>query len=269
MKRKFAIVTGGTSGLGKAYAQYLAKNGWNLLITGRREMILLDIKKELEQKYNIDVQVSIADFNNEVQFGELLFRINSYQHIDLLINNAGFGSRDGFFDEDYQNQSKMLNVLVSAATRIVHEVVPKMLRDNSGAIINVASLSAFIPTPLNYFYCSSKAFIVSFTECLNVDLLHSNIEVQALCPGFIHTEFHSKMGVKNEQNSLREKLLWMTPESVVRSSFKSLSKNSVICIPGVVNRIVYKLMKFIPRSLSYKILDNQTPEHHHPEYCAA
>ncbi|MCW3786721.1 SDR family NAD(P)-dependent oxidoreductase [Plebeiibacterium sediminum] len=267
MKTKFAIVTGGTSGLGKAYAKYLAKCGWNLLITGRREKILFQLKSDLEQKYHIEVQICIADFNNEIQFNDLLETIKNCSHVDLLVNNAGYGSREGFFEEDYENQVNMLNVLVSAATKIVHEVVPKMLKANKGSIINVASMSAFIPAPLNYFYCSSKAFMVSFTECLHIDFLHSNIMVQALCPGFIHTEFHSKMGVENDKKGFKEKLLWMNPEAVVAYSIKSLSKSNVICIPGFVNKMVYNLMKMIPRTLSYRILNRQMPEHHHPEYC--
>ncbi len=269
MKTKFAIVTGGTSGLGRAYAKYLAKSGWNLLITGRRGKILQQLKKELERECNVKVQICITDFNNQTQFDHLLDTIRNCSQIDLLVNNAGYGSRDGFFEEDYENQINMLNVLVSAATKIVHEVVPKMLKVNKGSIINVASMSAFIPAPLNYFYCSSKAFMVSFTECLHIDFLHSNIMVQALCPGFIHTEFHSKMGIKNNKKGLKEKLLWMNPETVVAYSIKSLNKNNVICIPGFVNKLVYKLMKMAPRTLSYKILNRQMPEHPHPEYCVA
>ncbi len=269
MKTKYAIITGATSGLGRSYAKALAKNGWNLLITGRRTNILENLKKQLERDCDINVQTCIVDFNNKKQFGEFINIVKSCSNIDLLVNNAGYGNREGFFKEDYQNQANMLNVLVSAATQIVHEVVPIMLRNNKGAIINVASMSAFIPAPLNYFYCSSKAFMVSFTECLHIDLLHSNIVVQALCPGFIRTEFHSRMGVENEDNSLKSRFLWMNPEDVVSVSLKSLSKHKVICIPGVFNRIVYRLMKMIPRALSYRVLNKQIPEHIHPEYCAA
>ncbi len=269
MKPKFAIITGATSGLGKAYAQTLAKMKWDLLITGRRVDKLMQIKNQLAHDYNINVQPSVTDFNNETQFNALLHTIEQCSHVDLLVNNAGYGNRNGFFSSSYQNQAQMLNVLVSAATRIIHKVIPKMLQNNTGAIINVASLSAFIPAPLSYFYCSSKAFMVSFTECLHIDLLHTHIKVQALCPGFIRTEFHSRMGLENHDNKLKEKLLWMNPEAVVHYSLKSLSKHKVICIPGVFNRMIYRTIKFIPKQLSYWLLDNQIPEHKHPEYCTA
>ncbi len=267
MKTKYAIITGATSGLGRAYALKLAQKGWHLLITGRRTSILEAFKDELERKYNTAIKICIVDFNRPDQFDQFINIIKSYEHIDLLINNAGYGNRDGFFEEDYQCQANMLNVLVSAATKIVHEVVPIMQQNNKGAIINVASMSAFIPAPLNYFYCSSKAFMVSFTECLYIDLLHSNIKVQALCPGFIKTEFHSRMGIENRDEGFKEKLLWMNPEEVVDCSLRSLSKNKVICIPGFFNRIIYNLMKLIPRTLSYRVLNKQTQEQRHPEYC--
>ncbi len=262
MKTPFAIITGATSGLGKAYAQTLAKMHWNVLLTGRRVDKLMQIKTQLEEKHHIEVQTSVTDFNNETQFSSFLKTVDQLTQVDLLVNNAGYGNRNGFFNHNYQNQAQMLNVLVSASTRIIHKVVPKMLKQNAGAIINVASLSAFIPAPLNYFYCSSKAFMVSFSECLHIDLMHTHIKVQALCPGFIRTEFHSRMGLSEHENSLKEKLLWMNPEDVVQYSLKSLSKHSVICIPGVFNRLIYRTIKFIPKSLSYWLVDHQSPEHH-------
>ncbi len=265
MKNKYAIITGATSGLGRAYAIRLAQEGWHLLITGRRTSMLEELKDELEMKYNTAVKICIVDFIRDDQFNRFLDAIRSYAHIDLLINNAGYGNRDGFFEEDFQSQANMLNVHVLATTKIVHEVVPIMLQDNRGAIINVASMSAFIPAPLNYFYCSSKAFMVSFTECLHMDLSHTNIVVQALCPGYIRTEFHSRMGLKIKKRSVRDKLLWMNPEEVVMSSLKSLRKNRVICIPGFFNKLAYGLMKMLPRSISYRVLKKYFPKYHHSE----
>lgn len=251
MKNKVAIVTGATSGLGRAYANSLASLGYDLIITGRRIERLTSIKNILEITYSVNVEIVRVDFNNKQQFDVLLKRISKLSRIDMLVNNAGYGCRDGFFQEDYRAQESMLNVHVTSATHLVHVAVPKMLKNRGGCIVNVSSLSAFLPAPLNYFYCASKLFMVSFSECLHVDMANSDIKVQALCPGFIYTEFHSRMGKESHTQSIWDSFLWMKAEEVVDYSLKSLGKHKVICIPGWVNRVVFTLSHILPKQICY------------------
>jgi len=147
----------------------------------------------------------------------------------------------------------MLNVHVTASTKIVHRVTPKMIENGKGAIINLASLSAFFPGPKSYYYSSTKAFMITFSECLYIDLFAKNIKVQALCPGFTNTAFHSRQGITRSKSYILEKLLWRSPQQVVNKSLKSLGKNSVICIPGFFNRLIYTSIKIMPKSLYYKL----------------
>lgn len=268
MDKQIAVITGATSGLGMAYARLLARMGADLLITGRRKERLLSLKAELEDKYAIRVKTVVADFNHPQQFEGLLSDIDKLEVVSLLVNNAGYGCRDGFFEKDYKEQENMLRVHITAATRIIHRVVPKMIRNNGGQIINVASLSAFLPDPFNYFYNSTKAFLVSFSESLHIDLCRSNIKVQALCPGFIKTEFHSRMGQSNKVGGWKEKLLWMNPDEVVASSVKSLSRNQVICVPGIVNRIIYRFIKVLPKRVIYWLTIRNIKYFDHPLECA-
>ncbi|WP_430934070.1 SDR family NAD(P)-dependent oxidoreductase [Saccharicrinis sp. 156] len=267
MNGKLAIITGATSGLGKSYAQLLARLGWNLLLTGRRGSVLTDLKDTLQRVNRIKVDTVVADFNDEVQFKQLLVKIESYPAIDMLINNAGYGCRGGFFEGSYESQKAMLNVHVDAAAHIVHAVVPKMIQGNGGTIINVASLSAFLPAALNYFYCSSKSFLVSFSECLHIDLAEDNIKVQALCPGFIRTKFHARIGLSEDMGYFKDKLLWMDPDEVVRYSLKSLGKSSVICIPGRVNRWIYRLSNVVPKEFCYWVAAKATKRKTSEEVC--
>ncbi len=259
MKEKLAIITGATSGLGLSFANILAKRGWNLFLIGRRFEVLNKIKYRIEKEEDVKVMINVTDFIDEHQLDSLLETINKLERVDMLVNNAGYGRRTDFFRDDFKRQYAMLNVHVTAVTKLIHSVVPKMLMENKGAIINVSSLSAFIPTPLSFFYTSTKAFIVSFTECLHVDLLHTHIKVQVLCPGYVKTNFHSRMHIQTRQNRLLSRIFWMNPDSVAQRSLKALLKynHSVIYIPGNLNRVVYKIMKYLPKFIFYWVLSEQ------------
>ena len=253
MKTRTAIITGATSGIGAAFACHLARAGYNLLLTGRRMERLEQMKTELEQTHGIDVKYVVADLANTAEYNGLLRAIHQLPTVDMLINNAGFGNRTDFFESDFFEQQKMLDVHITATTRLVHEVVPLMREQGKGAIINVASLAAFLPAKLSYFYCSTKAFLVAFTECLRVDLLHTGIKVQALCPGFTKTEFHDKAETAHQNDWMCHPLFWMTADEVVQYSLHSLARSNVICIPGYCNRCIYWISRFIPRNLYYKL----------------
>lgn len=267
MNKQIAVITGATSGLGMAYARLLAQSGMNLLITGRRKDRLLGLKKELEGNFKCEVKTVLADFTNEKEFQQLLFEIDNLESVDLLVNNAGYGCREGFFENGYVIQQEMLQVHVTSITRIIHQVVPKMIKNNGGYIVNVASLSAFFPGTTNYIYSSSKAFLVSFSECLHIDLVQYNIKVQALCPGFIKTEFHSRMGEVGMKNGIKEQWFWMKPEVVAKKSFNVLSRRQVIYIPGCVNKMVYVLSKVLPRSIVYWLAMRGVKYFKHVVYC--
>ncbi|SMO85802.1 hypothetical protein SAMN06265379_11053 [Saccharicrinis carchari] len=248
-----ALITGASSGIGTVYAKTLAKEGWGLIVVGRRNERLTKLKQEIQLHHKVNIQILVADLSVNEDLEHLLSVIDHSPGIELLINNAGFGSSGDYFKSKYSIQQQMLDVHITACTRIVHHAVPKMIKRGKGAIINVASLSAFFPAPNSYFYCSTKAFMVTFSECMHIDLKSHNIKVQALCPGFTHTEFHSRQGIVHSGNYLQLKLLWKSPQQVVNKSLKALRKSKVICIPGLLNRIIYLFSKVIPNSIYYKL----------------
>lgn len=262
MKTYTAIITGATSGIGAAYARQLAARGYHLLITGRRRDRLEEMKNELENTFGVRVDFVVADLSKAADVALLLQAIGRMPSVDLLVNNAGFGNPTNFFDSDYGEQQKMVEVHITATTRLIHQIVPLMQNVGGGAIINVASLAAFLPSRLSYFYCATKAFLVAFSECLYVDLKHCGIKVQALCPGLTQTEFHDHQD--NHSASMAHAMLWMTPEQVVRHSLKSLYKAGVICIPGFFNRLIYAASRLIPKNLYYYISARQASVAHAP-----
>ena len=258
MSRKIAIITGATSGLGLAYARKLAQMKWDLLVTGRRQLRLDEIKEELENNYSISVETVCVDFNHKEDFELLLDKIQQMSAVNMLINNVGYGNRVGFFESSYQPQEQMINVMINACTQLIHTVVPKMQGQKEAGIINVSSLSAFLPAPLNLVYCASKLYMVEFSECLHVYLKGSGISVQALCPGYIKTNFHDRMGISEERSWLEDRLLWMDAADVVNKSLRALRISKVICIPGFVNRMVYRLSRILPKEFSYWVVAKQT-----------
>ncbi len=253
MVKNTAVVTGATSGIGRAFAEKLAEQGYDLLITGRREKLIKEFGDELEKKYGIKTTVVIADFSNQAQVTELLVTIEGLDGIGVLINNVGFGNQKNFLEDNFENQEKMLTVHINTMAKITHVALKKMGRGS--CIINVSSMAAFTPAGFNHFYSASKAFVNSFSESLYVSLRKNGIRVQALCPGFTRTDFHNKLGMGDEKLVNRGLIRWMKPEEVVKKSLSALERGKVVYIPGFLNRSLYMILRFIPKKIYYKMAE--------------
>lgn len=248
MSEKLAVITGASSGIGKTYAYKYASMKYNLLLIARREELLTSICKDISGKFNVKADYMILELASDDERKKLYSLISSL-NIDVLINNAGFGLPDDF--ENIDESIKMLKVHDEAAIGLTYAALKSMIKNNSGAIINVASIAGFLISPKNALYCASKAFLISFSESLHIRLKKYNIKVQALCPGFTHTDFHEKIGYAKDDPVFKK---FMTSDEVVDISLKYLAKDKVICIPG----FKYKFAKFIshalPRNLFYNFV---------------
>ncbi len=253
MEKKYAVITGATSGIGKSFAQQLAKKGFNLLITGRRSELLIETSKKIKKKYNVDVQVSVGDLSDKSYVIDLCEDIADLGKIEYLINNAGYGNRDSFFEGIFEEQQLMLDVHIYALTKLVHVVGNIMKNQRFGNIINVSSLASFFPIPKGEFYCSTKSFINSFSESIFVDLRDYNINVQSLCPGFTYTDFHRKLSIADESRKNNFLIRWMKADDVVNISLKMIMKKDVvIVVPGLFNKMLYLFSRIVPKQLYYK-----------------
>jgi short-subunit dehydrogenase len=248
---RIAIITGATSGIGASFASYFARQGYALIITGRRTAQLKNVANELKDKYGAKIEVIIADFGIEMELNILMQRIDRLEKIEVLVNNAGFGSVTNFVTDTYQNQEKMVWVHIHAMLQLTHRVIPGMIKNGKGFIINVSSLAAFLASPQHEMYCSTKAFINVFSESLAMSLKDQHIKVQSLCPGFTRTDFHQKLNWNPENLKSRGLVKWMTPDFVVQKSIAALKKNKVIVVPGIIYKLVYLSIKILPRSLYY------------------
>ena len=252
---KIACITGATSGIGAAFAEEFAKQGYDLIITGRRVKKIKAFAIQLAKTYMIHVDVVIADFSDESIIDDLVSKIESLNNLEILINNAGYGSEGYFCQEDSEAQLAKLHVSDSATIKLCHAVLPNMISNRRGAIINVSSLSACFPVPGAAMYSATRAFLVSFTESIYLELKGTGVNVQVLCPGTTKTDFHEKLGFDTtDYYKNRGIIKSLTTDQVVKSSLKYLKKDKVLCIPGVFNHFLWVTFKLIPRKLTYSVV---------------
>ena len=228
---RIAAITGASSGLGATYARQLAARGWNLLLAARRAGRLEELKRELESAHGVGVEclpVDLADPTQSEAFGE---RLRAEQRLEMLVNNAGFGTLGAFHQTDYSRQVEMVRLHVLATMLLTRAALSGMIPRDRGAIINISSVAAFARSPGNVSYCATKGWMNDFTEGLRLelDLIHSKVVLQALCPGFTYTEFHDVLGVDRGKVPRR---LWMPAEFVVEESLSALDRRKLIVIPG-------------------------------------
>lgn len=247
---KNALITGATSGIGASFARKLAAEGYDLYITGRRIEVIEKLASDIRKEYDVKVIVILADFTISGEVEALLKKIKPIP-MDFLINNVGFGHDKKFFDDSYENQYKMIEAHINSFCKITHLIAGGMKKNKKGKIINVSSLAGFAPASFNHLYSSTKSFITTFTESLHVELSPLGIKVQALCPGFTKSDFHRTLNIKEKTFKNRGLVRWMDSDTVTKLSLKALNNKGGLYIPGWSNKILYTLVKFLPRKAYY------------------
>ncbi|NLK62410.1 MAG: SDR family oxidoreductase [Fusobacteria bacterium] len=258
----YAVITGATSGLGLEYANILASYGYNIIMIGRREGKLEKEAEKIRNRYSKKVNTVVCDLSIKSDINRLLIYLDEKdkeEEIFYFINNAGFGTNIDFFSDEFKHQRKMLQVHIEALTKLTHFIAPKMVERGSGNIINVSSLASFLPLPRSPFYCSTKMFINTFTESIYPYLRKNGVNIQAVCPGFIKTEFHSRQNLDIKNLKKNFLITWMEPKNVVELSLKNLHKP--IYIPHIKNKILFIIINLIPKKLYYKIAESLGDEY--------
>jgi short-subunit dehydrogenase len=252
-----AVITGASSGLGAMFAHKLAARGYNLLLAARRMERLEELQTELERAHHGRVEPFCVDLADDVLLEDFAKRLETEGPIDLLVNNAGFGTKGLFHLTDYARQVEMHKLHILATMRLSRAVLPAMIERRAGAIINVASVAGFFRSAGSVSYCATKGWVIDFSEGLRVELdsMASPVAVQALCPGFTYTEFHDVLG--SDRSSV-PKQLWMPAEFVVEKSLDALASRKLIVIPGWRYKLVVFFGRRIPVWLRLK-LETKSP----------
>ncbi len=238
MKNGVALITGASSGLGAVFARQLAAQGYGLVLVARREERLAALTAELQQHYPVSAEILVADLAKPADIERVESRIAGIENLDVLVNNAGFGTTGRFAEVDLAKNVDMVEVHVMSSMRLCHAALPGMVARRRGALINVSSVVAFTPLPGTANYAASKAYLLIFSKALHAELRGSGVKVQALGPGFTYTGFHDTPEFEGFKRSRLPAFLWLTPEYVVAASLKSLKRNQAVCIPSLTYRLV-------------------------------
>jgi len=248
MTRPVALITGASSGIGATFARRLAAKGFDLILIARRP----DRLHEFAATLRTAATAISADLTTEDGLRAAEQAIADCPHLELLINNAGFGTLGRFWKADLEGQDNMHRLHVLATVHLTHAALAAMVERGKGAIVNVSSIAAFGHSEGSASYCATKAWMNSFTEGLDLELrgAGSPVRVQALCPGYTVTEFHQTLGVDRKNIPA---WLWMTADRIVDASLKGLERNQVIVIPGWKYRTGIAILRHLPWSLTRRL----------------
>jgi len=243
-----ALVTGATSGLGLAFARRLAAEGNDLVLVARDVPRLERVAEELRTAYGRRVEVLPADLADREQLQRVADRVRDRSRpVDLLVNNAGFGLGHAFTYGALADEERLVDVLVRAVLVLSHAAAGPMRDRGYGAIINVSSVSGFV---VMGSYSAAKAWVTTFTEGLANELGRHGVQVTALCPGFVHTEFHQRA---QQRMSQIPSFGWLDPDDVVDACLADVRRGRVISVPSARYKVVVAVSRLAPRGLVRRV----------------
>jgi hypothetical protein len=242
-----AVVTGATAGIGRVFAERLARQGHALLLIARDGERLTDIATRLGEEHRVPATALAADLSREEAIDRVVECLASAPNVGVLVNNAGFGTTGHLAEADPDVQAAMVKVHTLAPMRLARAVLPAMVARGTGWIINVSSIAGFAISPGNVNYNATKAYLTRFSLALDAELAGTRVVVQALCPGFTHTEFHERAGMNMR---MVPEWLWMSAGEVVDTSIAAAERGRpVIVVPGFRYRVLARLLRVLPVSV--------------------
>lgn len=250
-----ALVTGASSGIGLAFAHELAERGCDLVLTARRQERLQALARGLRANHGVDAQVLAADLAQPDACANMVAELARCNlHIDILINNAGYGVPGNFLASDWITHSDFIRVLMVAPTELSHRLLPAMRERGYGRIVNVASLAGLIPgTPGHTLYAAAKAYLIAFSQSLALESRAQGVHVCALCPGFTWSEFHDVTGARAKVSKMPA-WLWMDAATVTRQGLDAVERGAIVYVPGHMNRAIKRLFKLLPDRLALRLI---------------
>ena len=229
-----ALVTGASSGLGAEFCRQLAARCDVIIAVARRRERLLALAEELAG--TVEVHCLEADLESIEGVARTMEAIRQQGPVTILVNNAGFGALGDFDSLPIEGQRSMINLHIDTSVTLCRAAIPFMREAGGGTIVNVSSLAAFVSGEGMAVYGASKVFLNYYSQALQVELAASGIEVQALCPGFTHTEFHDSMTKESFDRDRIPEQMWMSAEAVVAASLDALGSGRVLVVPSERNQ---------------------------------
>jgi uncharacterized protein len=252
--RGTALVTGASSGIGAALATELAFRGHAVTLVARREERLQALATELTAEHPADAEVIACDLAEPGERSGLVAELERRgRSIEVLVNNAGFGSRGDFVTSDTERMLRMVRVNIEAMVDLTGRLLPAMVSRGRGAVINVASTAAFQPLPGSAVYAASKAFVLSFSESLRTEVRGRGVTVTALCPGLVRTEFAEVAGWGDVESRTPD-VLWASPRDIAREAVDGAARGKRVVVPGLLNRAGAIAGQHSPRAVALPLI---------------
>jgi short-subunit dehydrogenase len=243
-----ALITGGTAGIGLAFAEKFATLGYHLVLVARDRERLEDCAARLRRQSGRQVETLGADLSTAEGRAAVEERLaDPDRPVDILVNNAGFGLGTSFRQATIEQEERLLDVHVRAVLRLTHAALPGMVERGKGSVINVSSVAAFVPRGT---YSAAKAWVVAFSESVAAELSGTGVRCMALCPGFAHTEFHERAGI--DEGGI-PKWMWLNAPDVVDAAIEDLRKGLTVSVPSARYKILVGASKLVPRRLATKV----------------
>jgi short-subunit dehydrogenase len=243
-----ALVTGASSGIGAAIAESLARRGHGLTLVARREDRLTELAGRLADEHAVRAGVIACDLADAAERDRLASEVEALElDVDVLVNNAGFGSSGDFVKVDRERQVEMVEVNCATVVDLSARYAPGMAGRGRGAVINVASMAAFQPLPGQATYAATKAFVLSFTEALHQELKGAGVTVSAVCPGPVRTEFVEAAGINRADRT--PGIVWQSAEYVGEEAVKAAESGKRAVVPGLLQSAGAVLGRYSPRKI--------------------
>jgi hypothetical protein len=248
-----ALVTGASSGIGLEFSRVMAKSKINLILVARSAEKLAAIANELTKNYGVDVKTFVVDLSNQQELEKLYSNLQEQNlQVDYLINNAGFGDFGYFHEADWNKLEQMINLNITALTRLSYLFVRDMVGRGHGRILNVASTAAFQPGPTMAVYYATKSYVLSLSEAMANELEKTGVTVTCLCPGPTESGFQEKAAL-GESKLVKGKKLPSAME-VAEFGFDAMMKGKITVIPGLMNAVSAQAYRFLPRNWILKLV---------------
>lgn len=241
-----ALITGASAGIGAEFARQLARRRADLILVARSIGPLEELAAELRGEHGVAVEVIVADLAEEGDVDRVAVRLRDRDDpVDLLVNNAGFGLPLHFAGNDIDDEVRHLRVHVEASMRLMHAALQTM-RGRGGRIINVASVAGFISRST---YSACKSWLIGFSRWANAEYGRDGVTVTALCPGFVRTSFHQRMGLERGEEGVPA-IMWLDAPSVVRSGLRAAAAGRAVSIPSLRYKTIVAISRVLPRSVT-------------------
>jgi short-subunit dehydrogenase len=243
-----ALVTGASAGIGTAFAEKLAARGDGVVLVARDRDRLEALAADLSARHGVPTEVLAADLTDPAQLATVEARLDDRERpIDVLVNNAGFGTNGRFHELDRDTEAREVALNVAALVRLTHAALAPMVERGHGGVLNVSSLAGGQPTPGNATYGATKAFVSSFTQSVHEELHGTGVNVTVVCPGFTRTEFQVRAGI---DSSKVPGFLWQSAEEVAAGALAALDHNRAVYVPGTLNRLTAGIVSVLPDALT-------------------